>query len=299
MLRVPNLIRVNLPLKIHVWGGLGSQLHAIFLCHRIKSDFPNRKVSLIFHSSGVTRRTPEVLGILGGLDYRIIDDFVIPKNQKNLKIRLKKEMKQRFLSKFHIIESCNNEIEYKRIRAWTLQARGHYSNLTLSTDFSRLTLKRMRELGNFSLSEQDVVSHSGSIHLRLGDLLEIEDKNPTNLQDIIEVVKANIDLLKKTGLHIYSDTPKLAKEMLKEFDFTVLAIDKFQENAMCALVCMVDSVVFIGTGSKLSLWVAVLRCHAKSTRLTFLPSYLYPIVESLIPDLKARSNINFYESIDY
>ena len=299
MLRIPELFRVNLPLQIHVWGGLGSQLHACFLSHRIQSDFPKRKVSLIFHSSGITRRPPEVLGLLGDLDYRIVDDFVAPQNQIDLKRRFRKELKQRFFSRFHIIESCNNEIEYKRLRSWTLQARGHYSNLNLSANFSKMTLGRMRELGDFSAMELYEVSHSGSIHVRLGDLLEIEEKNPTNFQDVIDVVRANVDTLEKIGLCIYSDSPHVAKEILNEFSFTVLAKDKYQENAMNALVGMVDCSVFIGTGSKLSLWVAVLRFHADFTRPTFLPSYLIPILESLIPDLNTKSSINFYESIDY
>ena len=273
-------------------------MHACFLSHRIQSDFPKRKVSLIFHSSGVTRRPPEVLGLLGDLDYRIVDDFVGHQNQIDLKRRFRKEFKQRFFSRFHIIESCNNEIEYKRLRAWTLQARGHYSNLNLSSNFSKITLGRMRELGFFSAMELNEISHSGSIHIRLGDLLEIEEKNPTNFQDVIDVVKANVETLEKIGLHIYSDSPHVANEILNEFNFTVLAKDKYQENAMNALVGMVDSSVFIGTGSKLSLWVAVLRFHTHFTRPTFLPSYLKPILESMIPNVKTMSNINFYESID-
>ena len=299
MLSVLRLVRANLPLQIHVWGGLGSQLHACFLSHRIQCDFPKKKVSLIFHSSGVTRRPPEVLGLLGDLNYRIVDDFVSAQNQIDLERRFRKELKQRFFSRFHIVESCNNEIEYKRLRSWTLQVRGHYSNLNLSSDFSEKSLGRMRELGEFSAMEVDGVSNSGSIHVRLGDLLEIEEKNPTNFQDVIQVVRANIDILEKIGLYIYSDSPLVAKEMLKEFNFTVLAKDKYQENAMNALVGMVDSSVFIGTGSKLSLWVAVMRFHTNFTSSTFLPSYLNPILESLIPDLKTTSSINFYESIDY
>jgi hypothetical protein len=299
MLRVLKLIRVNIPLQIHVWGGLGSQLHACFLSHRIECDFPKRKVSLIFHSSGVTRRPPEVLGLLGDLDYRIVDDYVSSQSQIDLKRLFLSELKRRFFSKFHIIESCNNEIEYGRLRPWTLQARGHYSNLNLNSNFSRIILGRMREICNFSQRELNAVSHSGSIHVRLGDLLEIEDKNPTNFQDVIEIVRTNSDILKMIGLYIYSDSPHIAKKMLKEFDFAFLAKDEYQESAMNALVAMVDSSVFIGTGSKLSLWVAVLRFHANLTGPTFLPSYLNPILESLILDLKTKSNINFYESIDY
>jgi hypothetical protein len=157
----------------------------------------------------------------------------------------------------------------------------------------------MRELGDFSAMELNEISDSGSIHVRLGDLLEIVEKNPTNFQDVIDVVRANVETLEKIGLNIYSDSPRVAKEMLNEFNFAVLAKDKYQENAMNSLVAMVDSSVFIGTGSKLSLWVAVLRFHTYFTRPTFLPSYLNPILESLIPDMKTMSNINFYESIDY
>ncbi len=299
MLRLVKLFHGNFPLQIHVWGGLGSQLHAVFLSHRIRNDFPTRRVSLIFHSSGVTRRPPEVLEMLGDLHHIVIDDYAPTGNLFTLKRKFLKEFKQRILSKSHLIESCNDEGEYKKLRWWTLQTRGHYSNLNLSPDFSRLILSRMRELGNFPISVTNGVSRSGSIHVRLGDLLEIQEKNPTNFYDIIQIVKTNCETLEKIGLYIYSDSPNKAKELLKEFDFAVPAVEILQNSARDALVAMVDSAFFIGTGSKLSLWVTILRFHTKVSSPTFLPSYLKPILECLIPELNKWSAIIFYDSIDF
>ena len=256
-------------------------------------------MSLIFHSSGVTRRSPEVLGLLGNLDYQFVDDFVTPQKQKDLNRRFQKELKERFFSRFHLIESCNNELDYMRLRWWTLQARGHYSNLNLSSDFSKITLGRMRELADFSATELNEISDSGSIHVRLGDLLEIEEKNPTNFQNVVEVVRANVEILEEIGLCIYSDSPSAAQEMLKEFDFTIMAEDKFQGSALNSLVAMVDSSVFIGTGSKLSIWVAVFRLHTDFLKQTYLPTYLKPILQKLIPNVNEQSPVKFYESADH
>ena len=51
-------------LKIHSWGGLGSQLHALSIAHDLKQNFPTRKLILIHHTSGVSRRFFELKSII-------------------------------------------------------------------------------------------------------------------------------------------------------------------------------------------------------------------------------------------
>jgi len=62
-------------IKIHVWGGLGSQLHAWYLAEALMVKHPGRKIKLVFHSSGVTRRTPEICQVLAEFKYIFVDDF--------------------------------------------------------------------------------------------------------------------------------------------------------------------------------------------------------------------------------
>ena len=56
--RILNLATKLLPsLEIHIWGGLGSQLYALSL--GLRNDFEKRRVVLVFHNSGVTKRNRE------------------------------------------------------------------------------------------------------------------------------------------------------------------------------------------------------------------------------------------------
>jgi hypothetical protein len=284
------------PIAVHSWGGLGSQLHALFLCSRIQKDFPGRKVILVFHSSGVTRRPPEILSILGEISYRVIDDFVESGTGKKSNARFRIKLKKFLSTRLHLLEECNNDFEYLRLRLWTLQTRGHYSRLSLNREFSTEILTRISSSGELGTLGAKDFSHSSSIHMRLGDLLEIEEKNPTKFGDVKNVFISNWPIFQGFPLFVYSDSPEKAIELLSEIKFAVLADDFLQKSALRTILAMAESSIFVGTASKLSIWVAVLRIHAYPTRRTFLPSYLRPILESLIPNLNESSTVVFYQS---
>lgn len=286
------------PLRIHVWGGLGSQLHAIFLSERIKTDFPWKKISLVFHSSGVTKRVPDAISLFTDLEHTFIDDFVAI-NLKKLSFRTFRTLiKQFFLTRLHLIENCNNEYEYQRLRWWTLQTRGHYSGLNLNPQFSEKILFLISRKFTITESERAELQQSVAIHVRLGDLLEIESKNPTSFLDVEEVIQSLFSKLTKKNLKIYSDSPELALSFLKSFSFASLAKNDYQTSAAKSILGMVESSVFIGTGSKLSIWVAVLRMHVHPTKTTYLPSYLSPIIKNQIPTFASNPNLVFYQSED-
>ena len=59
-----------------MWGGLGSQLFGVSLVHSLKKRFPNRSIITVLHSSGVTRRDPEIIKLFPELDFVISDDFI-------------------------------------------------------------------------------------------------------------------------------------------------------------------------------------------------------------------------------
>ena len=62
-------------IKVHCWGGFGSQLFALALCNELKTKFPTRKLILILHSSGVSKRVPEIQELLVFVPYKIRDDY--------------------------------------------------------------------------------------------------------------------------------------------------------------------------------------------------------------------------------
>jgi hypothetical protein len=141
-------------------------------------------------------------------------------------------------------------------------------------------------------------SHSSAIHMRLGDLLEIEEKNPTNFEDVKNVIRKNLPIFQGSPLFIYSDSPEKAIDLLGEIRFAVLAEHILQKSVLKTILAMTESSIFVGTGSKLSIWVAILRVHVFPTRKTFLPSYLQPILEDLVGNLDKFPEIQFYQSDD-
>jgi len=297
-LKIFELLKGGLSLRIHVWGGLGSQLHAVFLSERLKTHFPKKRIILVFHSSGVTRRLPESIPLLSDIEHKFVDDYV----KADIKVKstkgLRRLTRQSLLTRFHFIEDCNNESDYTRIRWWTLQTRGHYSRLSLNAEFSMRIFSRMSSQVTINNDELDQLHQAASIHLRLGDLLEIQSKNPTNFEDILKLINLIFAEVPAKALLIFSDSPEVATNILKEIRFATAAREDFQASALKSIFAMVQSSIFIGTGSKLSIWVAVLRTHIYPLQETYLPSYLRPIIESLIPNLVEFKNLKFYYSVD-
>ena len=71
-------------LRVHSWGGFGSQLFAAHAILRIQKLFPYRRIKVIIHSSGVTKRTKEVDFSLIGINAFQKEDFEQLKLQVDL-----------------------------------------------------------------------------------------------------------------------------------------------------------------------------------------------------------------------
>ena len=74
-----------IPLRVHCWGGLGSQLYALAVAYDLQRKYPKRKIKLLLHTGGVTKRVSE-LDFIDSIGFEIIQisDFQIPdKAHKN------------------------------------------------------------------------------------------------------------------------------------------------------------------------------------------------------------------------
>ena len=81
-------------LRVHSWGGLGSQLFALSLIFDLVRKFPKKRIELIHHTAGVTRRLFELDFMLSPKIQLIVkDDFTIKSNLEVAGIikKLKKE----------------------------------------------------------------------------------------------------------------------------------------------------------------------------------------------------------------
>ena len=185
-------------LRVHCWGGLGSQLYAWALLEDLVHDFPNRKVKLVLHNSGVTKRQSD-LDFLGlGLSITVVDDFKETKTQShysgknNLGWRLGiTKIAKLVLRSIGFLATANTNNEYGKIRSWTTEVRGHYSYRTISKETLLLMKLRAERCGKSWLIAENSDSDSLDIlrvHVRLGDLLLLESKRPLSFERIFSSI---------------------------------------------------------------------------------------------------------------
>ena len=165
--------------RIHSWGGLGSQLFAIALAKDFQAIFPKRSIVIVLHTGGVTRRLPEVVELFPDFDYQYQEDFQLKNNgsQKisnqskfDLRIHLKK-----VINLIGFLADCNDDSSTNRLFPWVLSIRGHYSYRSIHPNF-------LSQLAEHCQSIEGVITTNLSktcvVHYRLGDLLLISEKDP-------------------------------------------------------------------------------------------------------------------------
>jgi hypothetical protein len=267
-----NLFRC-IPIRVHCWGGLGSQLYALSLAHDLQIKFPKRKIKLLLHTGGVTNRVSE-LGFIRNIDFKTIqvNDFQIQdieyKNQtKSIKIIFKRTV-VRFLYFFKFIVSANSNTDFDKVYPWTISTRGHYFNRKISTDFYKYLL------GHIKLEENPIIGAQFeiAIHYRMGDLLTLTEKStsPANkIIDTISQVKKNHNNVK---INVYSDSPKIAKETLLSAGLRDEFVVRDRSTIDVIRACVYAN-YFIGTGSKVSLWIVNIRRYMGEINNNFLEGF--------------------------
>jgi hypothetical protein len=244
-------------LRIHSWGGLGSQLFAVAVASRIKLN-SKRRIQIVLHTGGVTRRAPEICDLYPELDYLFVDDFSIVNQQANstevgTNVKLKTCIKRLFLALKFIVEP-NAESDFMRIKPWTRSLRGHYSYLTITSDF-------LQGFSQIVSTKYPVPPADGlkscSIHVRLGDLLTLTDKGPIDPDRIVGEFARKRENDRELKMAIYSDSLKEVIDYLPNLRGVTPSyrdIPVLQAMAECAI-----SEEFIGTSSKISFWIIALR----------------------------------------
>jgi hypothetical protein len=282
-------------LTIHCWGGLGSQLYAWAMAEMVQINFPNRRVELIIHSSGVTKRFSELEFLKSDFNIKFVDDYSsttetnrISKPYHNLiKIFVKK-----FLYLTNIILYCNKNHELKKIKPWTLSLRGHYSHVNLDIKIIQSMLSRICSEYQIPLLKFVKQDKALSIHYRLGDLQHLTNKtyiNPNSLGDCIEKILLGEEC---KSVIVYSDEPKVAQLFLQDYlpKETVFANSEIWNT----LLNLVSTNYFIGTNSKISLWAAIFRKSIDNHAWVYLPEQMRVAAENNLLNLEDHRNIHYY-----
>jgi hypothetical protein len=278
-------------LKVHCWGGLGSQLYAWALYERLTLKYPRRRIILVFHTGGVTER----VGELGSFfpNSQIVQDYVRlaagSKTSIKSSIGWTRKLGKLLIPRFGFISSCNNEHELHSLKPWVLQIRGHYSDLLIPQDVLNQIL---RSLGTMSVDGRGLSSSEYlGIHVRLGDLLTLSDKSPTSPESVRNILCELALRYPHLNLVAFSDSPKLIRDFLG--GSTPESITIVDDGAWETLIMLSESKVMIGTSSKISIWAVLLGVARGNLSVGALPRNLRPKV-LLNLGMENHGHVQFY-----
>lgn len=274
----------GIPIRVHGWGGLGSQILACVVAKRLTSIFPARKVVLILHSSGVTRRVIEIPEELTrGFTVVTQDDFKnsnVARKTNNSEIARESNFRNSvtfFFERLGILARLNTQQEFSELKACVYEVRGHYAQISLTPE----EVSWIANCLNISSAQKRKHKpHLIVLHLRLGDLLTLPTKSYINLNRLSSAIKS-VSLQGKVT--IFSDSePSEVEDLLQDafegIEYQVKresAIKVIQEGAICDL--------FIGTNSKISLWIAIFRRSLSIGHTTLLPKEISQQLDVLAP----------------
>jgi hypothetical protein len=250
-------------IKVHSWGGLGSQLFALAVVFEINRKIPNKDIELIHHTSGVTKRFFELEAMLDSrFTLKVIDDYkAVESKVQNSSIRFLRKFIVRgiklILNKTKISVNLDDIPNLNKIRPWTLEIRGHYSKRQIEHIFLD---ECIRFFNNFDTGSEGL-SETLVVHYRLGDLLIIPEKTyiaPSRVIRCISEIK-NIYPLKKAI--IYSDSTEEAKIKLQEINDMFNSVNFIEAPTQRVIQNSVNSSYFLGTNSKVSIWIVKFRKH--------------------------------------
>jgi hypothetical protein len=275
--------------EVHCWGGLGSQLFALALIYDLQLRFPRRSFVLVLHSSGVTRRAQEISSLPFAPAYEFQDDFklVDTLTQFSSKRSIFRRFIKELLLRIGFLAEANDDSGYAHVKPWVRQIRGHYSRRLISLDFIRLLDSHLQARYGLAFKSPSAIS----VHYRLGDLLHLSEKSPIEPERLAKEIYRAQTIYPGTTI-LYSDSAQEAKVLLGSFGVNALEIPS-SSSPFEVLNFAKSSEFFIGTSSKISYWVVLLRMIKNSSQFSSMPDTDKINLEPLFESGHCQS-INYY-----
>ena len=275
-------------IEIHTWGGYGSQLYGLYLTYYLESRYPFRRTRIIVHTSGVTRR-PSEISKYKDFDSVEVDDFKgapieplsIPKISR---FRVRKLIRLAAI-RFGFLSESNTAKDLHGMKPWVLALRGHYTEI----QFEDESLGKLFLLLSSGTERDSLTLNSLGIQYRLGDLVTLENKGPVRPELVAQQVNSLLNL-HKFEIKIYSDSGELALKLLSPLINSSVNMKIVEATAEQTINMLSQEEFFIGTSSKISVWVAVFRSLVLGRNGTYMP-------QSFEKELRAHgvtSQINYF-----
>ncbi len=278
-------------IRIHSWGGLGSQLFAVATAFQVHRKIPWRRVVILSHSSGVTFRSLEVDYQNEWLRFEFKDDYKAHsshpgKTQGEPRIILSKIVKK-FFTALGLLSSLNDDDQIKFLKPWVLSVRGHYSQKVIDLE----TLNFLS--GVLSISSTGGIGNQRiGLHYRLGDLLALETKSFISEKDLIKVVaKIRVDY-SVNQVDVFSDSQQQASSLLSPLKPSLRVVSL---ETLATIKSLLDYEIFVGTNSKISIWVTLFRLHIDPHSIIFLPDKSQRELSRILPNHDTWKNLYFFD----
>lgn len=259
----------KLTLKIHCWGGLGSQLLALNYYLRVQEKFPARRIILVLHTGGITSRSSEIDFLSNKINLLKVDDY--QSSSSKMQVKNSSSLSIYSLAKIYIKVLANffkfiitDDKKVLQVRSWTISVRCTYtSNVLRKEDIVHMA----NILGiNTNSLEQNFLG----IHYRMGDLPTLKPESLVPLNSISAVISSLIN----TGLIV--DKVKVFSDTIMS-DSNLKLPDKINcewksVDTLQTIRDLSQAKCFIGTSSKVSLWVAIFRWALDAPGDIYLPN---------------------------
>ena len=259
----------KLTLKIHCWGGLGSQLLALNYYLRVQELYPRKRIILVLHTGGITARNSEIDFLSNKINLLKVDDYRAGSNDKqshttdsNSIFNFVKASIKPLANNFRFVITDDRKV--LKVKFWTFSVRCTYtSNILRKQD-----IVHMADI--LGITSNSAEQNFTGVHYRMGDLPTLKPSALVPLDSISKVIN---DLVKAGAVidkvRIYSDSivENSNLQLPKEIDSEWKSVDTLQTISELS-----KAHNFIGTSSKVSLWVAIFRWALNTAGDVYLPS---------------------------
>lgn len=291
------LTRVLTPaIQVHGWGGLGSQMLTLVAARRVANRFRGRRVVIVLHTSGVTRRIRELPHIQ---DFNILqlDDFNtqvagLDTQKESFKLSLFLSLKQflRILAvHLNLLSELNDESSFKQLPRLACRITGTYSQM-------KLTNKEITWLNEILLSsteeQEKLYVPAVALHYRYGDLPTVKQNSIISLAKIIEHIFPTYSF---AAVDVYSDSSETTLNELLDYNQKTFIREIHNLNTLSTIKECVKATCFIGTNSKISYWISLFRLVQGSPGYTIVPTEMREALIAAIGQVRHIERLRGYD----
>ena len=248
--------------------------------------FPIRRVKIVLHTSGVTIRESELNNLLPTKSLIQLRDYSrqtnIEPSQDDYQSRglglgsFFIKVVKHVLEWSGLVARANSDKDFNNLKPWVVSIRGHYTdrsiaNWAISEIMSQATTKGL--IKSYGKSTLD-----SGIHYRLGDLMALQSKSPTDSFKVASAVLTAREKFNAGKVTIFSDSGDCAKVILDDL-CPAIDFDICEGDTWDVINSLVSARVFIGTSSKVSEWIAIFRLALDTDSQMVLPVHFQKLLQ--------------------